>query len=167
MSDEYPVKILRRVMEKSALPGELARTLPDCAKALVFAATLGHAADAALRSAFAKSASEAVELDSRLNLRISRACSQIQEEAAAGLGGASPVFFPGGELPLAAQSAILSLLNARRRGVYENEAHMLLPSKTLTGVIALGVSGGARAPACGFRCAECAKPCSAKITEEL
>lgn len=124
------------------LNGKTARLmLRDAQKAALLLCTLGLRFDAALRSAQARDMARAVLLDACGSALVEAGCDQAEEE----LRALCPDFFltdrfsPGyGDLPLSAQSGLLSALDGQRRlGVYLTDGFLMNPSKSVTAVIGL------------------------------
>lgn len=125
--------LLRLPRAEFPLPGRDAPALTEeCGDILLIAATLGAEMDARIRReslmdmalGLAVNACAAVFLEEYLNA--------ISLPLAAG-EYPTPRFSPGyGDLPLSLQTAFLARLGARRIGLFETEAHMLVPEKSVT-----------------------------------
>ena len=140
------------------LPGKLAdRVLRGCEKAVLLLCTLGAGFDALLAAAQARDMASALLLDACGSAYVEAGCDEAQEEIA----GRYPDLFltdrfsPGyGDLPLSLQGDWLRALNGEKRlGVYETDAHILLPAKSVTAAVGLAHQPQ---PAVVWGCAACA-----------
>ena len=132
----------------------LAQALGDCKEAIVFAATVGIAVDRKVLREGVHSAANALFLQAVGAERIERVCDVFCEEMGEKLGRLGRRFSPGyGDLPLAAQRDILSLLNAPKHiGVTLTEGLMMTPTKSVTAIVGIGVCEEGRTG-----CAACEK----------
>ena len=123
--------------------GSLAKNLQGCEKALIFAATLGHAPDRLIRRASVTHMSDAVIYQAVAAEMIEAYCDSLNDEwkASYGLRGwcLHPRFSPGyGDLSLSLQRDIIRLLDTPRRiGLTLTKSLIMLPSKSVTAIIGL------------------------------
>lgn len=130
----------------------LAAYLDGHDEAALLAATLGIRLEQRLRRIEATDTLRAAAMHACASARIEAYCDEVQTTIP---GANGPRFSPGyGDFPLQAQHALLSRLDATRQiGLYLTEGGMLVPSKSVTAVIALGLWDGA---SCGEdKCARC------------
>lgn len=125
----------------------LAKNLEGCSSALLFAATIGAAADRQRRYAAVRSPAEAVVLDAMGTAGIEAFCDRLcdgwrQEYAAKGLF-LRPRFSPGyGDLPLEFQGTLLPLLDSgRQAGITLTESLLMTPQKSVSAIVGLGSDG--------------------------
>ena len=122
----------------------LTRNLKGCESVILFAATLGTAADAALRRASTRDMTRGVIMQAAAAEMIEAYCDEVQQdirEKAAGEGTfLRPRFSPGyGDCPLSLQKNITLMLNTPRQiGLTVTENDLLIPIKSVTAFI--GVS---------------------------
>ena len=124
------------------LPGDMAASLlAQCGQAALLACTLGAGFETMLRAAQARDMARAVILDACGSALVEAGCDQAEREIAARCPGQylTDRFSPGyGDLPLAVQEAICSVLDAPRRlGVQVRSSLLMNPSKSVTAVIGL------------------------------
>lgn len=124
------------------LTGDTARTmLAQCHSAALLACTLGAEFDALLRSEQARDMSDAAVLDALGSAYVEAGCNEAEREIAARLPGRflTDRFSPGyGDLPLALQSALCTLLDTPRRlGVTVSGSFLMNPCKSVTAVIGI------------------------------
>ena len=118
-----------------------ARMLGSCRRAALLACTLGARFDRMLLAAQARDMAQAVVLDACGGAWVEAGCDAAQAEIAARFPGQylTDRFSPGyGDLPLAVQEAICSVLDAPRRlGIQVRSSLLMNPSKSVTAVIGL------------------------------
>lgn len=124
------------------LTGNTARTmLAQCHSAVLLACTLGARFDALLRAEQARGMSDAAVLDALGSAYVEAGCNEAEREIAARLPGRflTDRFSPGyGDLPLALQSALCTLLDTPRRlGVTVSGSFLMNPCKSVTAVIGI------------------------------
>lgn len=124
------------------LPGSLAgRMLAQCSQAALLACTLGAGFETMLRAAQARDMARAVIQDACGSVLVEAGCDEAERELAARFPGQylTDRFSPGyGDLPLEAQGAICTALDAARRlGIQVTESFLMNPSKSVTAVIGL------------------------------
>lgn len=138
------------------LTGDMARgMLADCAQAVLLACTLGAEFEAMLRAGQARSMVRAAMLDACGSAWVEAGCDEAEREVSARFPDLflTDRFSPGyGDLPLALQKDICSLLDASRRlGVQVGDSFLMNPSKSVTAVIGLSDRPQpARVRGCGF-----------------
>ncbi|GHU77682.1 hypothetical protein FACS1894188_12400 [Clostridia bacterium] len=116
------------------------KPLQACLRCAVFAATLGHGADTEIRSAFARSPSSGLALDTAANRNLFELHRKIEEEVLAASGAyIMSVISPGScYLDISYQKDIVSILNTiHTTGIFVNDYCVLTPSKTVTGIIGI------------------------------
>lgn len=119
----------------------LAKNLEDCTSAILFAATIGSAADRLCRSASVQAPSNALIFDAMGSAAIEWFCDEICER----LQKQYPEyelktrFSPGyGDLSLSFQSDMIRILDTKRKiGLTLSESLMMLPQKSVTAIIGL------------------------------
>ena len=124
------------------LPGDMAgRMLAQCRQAALLACTLGAGFETMLRAAQARDMARAVILDACGSALVEAGCDRAERELKARCPGQylTDRFSPGyGDLPLAVQEAICSVLDAPRRlGIQVRSSLLMNPSKSVTAVIGL------------------------------
>ena len=148
-------RLLRLPTAAFPLPGRDAPALiADCPEMLLIAATLGAEMDARIRReslmdmalGLAVNACAAAYLEDYLN-RLPLPLTEGEYP--------TPRFSPGyGDLPLSLQTAFLRKLEAHRIGLFETDAHMLVPEKSVTALC--GVTHAPQAQ-CLRACDRCSK----------
>ena len=116
----------------------LAAVLAGCDRAILFAATLGAGTDRLLMQAALRSPTLQYIADAVASALIEALCDRAEDDLCAGRPHTHR-FSPGyGDLPLALQSALLSLLDAHRRvGIALTDQLLMTPTKSVTAVIGL------------------------------
>lgn len=121
----------------------LAKNLAGCDRAVIFAATIGIAADRLIRRAVRTDMAKAVMLQAigaeRIETLCDIFCNEIKKSAAERGLYTRPRFSPGyGDLPLEFQRRLIRELDCRRRiGITLNESLLMSPSKSVTAIIGL------------------------------
>lgn len=119
---------------------DLARNLDGCAKAVVFAATVGVGIDRLIAKYSVLSPAKALLFDAMGTERIEALCDvfcrDVAEESHL---AAKPRFSPGyGDLNLSFQKEIFSVLNCRKHiGLSISDSLMMSPSKSVTAIVGL------------------------------
>lgn len=109
--------------------------LSQAEKVVVFCATLGPVADQMIMKAAYKSAVDQMILDACASVRIEGILDQMQEEIE---GFQTPRFSPGyGDLTIELQKNLLEVIGGRRIGVTATNSSLLMPKKSVTGIIGL------------------------------
>lgn len=138
-----------RVLHKSEcgmlLQGnDIRKHLSDCERVIIFAATLGAAAERLIRTAEISNMAYAVVLDAYANAFIEDYCDKCEEELHRKLQG----FFtwrysPGyGDYPISAQADFIRILSADKQiGLTATENHILIPHKSVTAIIGVSEKG--------------------------
>lgn len=123
----------------TAISRSLADRLAGCREALLLAATVGHAVDRRMARYSRLSPAKALLLSALGSER----CEALVEAFVADLRAEglalAPRFSPGyGDLPLALQRDLLSLLDAERTlGITLTEGNLMSPTKSVTAIIGL------------------------------
>ncbi len=126
---------------------QLRRSLDDCGRAIIFAATAGVQLDRMVERYRLLSPSRAVVLDAVGSAAVEAWCNQLCEQWRAEFDGVGlrlrPRFSPGyGDFPIDVQRGLLALLDApRHAGISLTDASMMLPSKSVSAVVGLGAQG--------------------------
>ncbi len=122
---------------------KLSKHLRNCDKAILFAATLGTAADLLIRRWSVADLSRAVIMQASAAAVIEASCDacqkELSDEAAKEGFYLRSRFSPGyGDFPLSYQKELLSLLDAPKRiGLTVTDSMMLTPTKSVTAVMGL------------------------------
>ena len=122
---------------------DLAHHLDGCTKVIMFAATVGVAAEREMQKAAVRSPVRALFMDAIGTERIEALCDTFEAEvrryAAAQGREIRPRFSPGyGDLPLETQRVIFSVLDCPRRiGLALTDGCMMSPSKSVTAFIGM------------------------------
>lgn len=140
------MKFCYRLVSKSeALPvlkgDDIAKHIKDCDRVILFAATLGVAADSLIRRAEISDMAYALILDSVASALIEEYCDSCEIEMKKSASGFFTTrYSPGyGDYPISEQEAFIAFLNAGKLiGLTATESHILIPRKSVTAVI--GVS---------------------------
>ena len=123
----------------------LARNLAGCTRAILFAATIGSAADRLRMQTQVRSPARAVVLDAMGTAAIEALCDSLCADwrRQAAPQQLRPRFSPGyGDLPLALQKDLLSLLDSpRQAGIMLTEGLMMLPHKSVSAIVGIGPAG--------------------------
>lgn len=138
----------------------LSRNLRDCARIIVFAATLGTGADYLIEKYNRLQMSRAVIMQAASTAMIEEYCDQVcrklkEDYEARGLF-LRPRFSPGyGDFPLDCQERLLDSLEAGKRiGIKLTDSLLMMPSKSVTAVM----GAGSRPCGCDVRgCEVCGK----------
>lgn len=146
LRENASMKFCFRALDKSedlpVLKGEdIMRHIKDCNRVILFAATLGVAADSLIRRAEISDMAYAVILDSMASALIEEYCDSCETEMKKSVEGHFTTrFSPGyGDYPISEQEAFIAFLNANKLiGLTATESHILIPRKSVTAVI--GVS---------------------------
>ncbi|MDR2559773.1 MAG: hypothetical protein LBC86_09585 [Oscillospiraceae bacterium] len=111
--------------------------LENCNEIIILAATLGLQVDELIRQTEAADMAGAVVLDALASAAIEQLCDNAEEEIKKKYKQITARFSPGyGDFPLEVQSALLGILNARKKiGLYVNESGLLIPRKSVTAVV--------------------------------
>ena len=167
---EVDVTVADDLVTLSGLPpvhsAALARNLRGCSRAILFAATIGSAADRLRMQMQVRSPARAVVLDAMGTAAVEALCDSLcsawrAEHAPRQL---RPRFSPGyGDLPLTFQQTLLTLLDApRQAGITLTEGLMMLPHKSVSAIVGIG-SDGCDVPL--HDCAACGKRnCAFRLT---
>ncbi len=138
----------------------LARNLRGCGQLLIFAASLGGAADLLIRRYEKLQMSRAVVLQAAAAAYLEDYCDRVNEEIRQRYEADGrylrPRFSPGyGDFSLECQREIVGCLEAGKRvGITLTDNLQMVPSKSVTAVIGVGRTP----PACGKQgCAACGK----------
>jgi len=118
----------------------LARNLDGCAKAVVFAATVGVGIDRLIAKYSVLSPTKALLLDAIGTERIEALCNAFCDDAEKEYNlSARPRYSPGyGDLGLPFQKEIFSVLNCRKHiGLSLSDSLMMSPSKSVTAIVGL------------------------------
>ena len=124
------------------MPGDMAALLlAGCHEAALLACTLGAGFEAMLRAAQARDMARAVILDACGSALVEAGCDRAERELKARCPGQylTDRFSPGyGDLPLAVQDTICTVLDAPKRlGVQVTGSLLMNPTKSVTAVIGL------------------------------
>ncbi|MBQ3553273.1 MAG: methionine synthase [Clostridia bacterium] len=116
------------------------RHLSGANECIVMAATLGNEAERIIQKAQIFSAAKGLVMDACATAFVEAVCDCLEKEINQKEGICNFRFSPGyGDFPITQQKEILSLLDAEKRiGLYTNDAHLLIPRKSVTAVLALG-----------------------------
>ncbi len=116
------------------------RHLSGANECVVMAATLGNEAERMIKKAGLSSASKGLIMDACATAFIEAVCDNLEKEINQTEGICNFRFSPGyGDFPITQQKEILALLDAEKRiGLYASGAHLLIPRKSVTAVLALG-----------------------------
>lgn len=142
VEDEAVVLAGLRVESRS-----LRRNLDGCGKAILFAATAGVQPDRMLERYRLLSPARAVVLDAVGSAAVEAWCSQLCEQWRAEFSDSGlrlrPRFSPGyGDFPIETQSGLLRMLDAHiRAGISLTDTAMMLPTKSVSAVVGLGLQG--------------------------
>ena len=114
---------------------KLSKHLRNCDKAILFAATLGTAADLLIRRWSVADMSRAVIMQASAAAVIEAYCDEAAKEGFYLRSRFSPGY---GDFPLSYQKELLSLLDAPKRiGLTVTDSMMLTPTKSVTAVMGL------------------------------
>lgn len=119
------------------------KRLEGAERVVVFAASIGVLLDRMIKRYEVTSPAKAVMLDAlgseRVEALLDAFCDDINAEMISHGYRALPRFSPGyGDLPLALQSKILSILDAQRQlGIALNESLLMSPSKSVTAIMGI------------------------------
>ena len=119
---------------------DLRKNLRQCKKAAVFAATIGHMADAAIKKHTSLSALSGLAVHSAGTDAIEKWCDLLCADIAKAAGGSlCPRFSPGyGDLPLSLQADICNMLNTSRNiGLMLSDSLLMLPTKSVTAIVGI------------------------------
>lgn len=125
----------------------LRRGLDGCGKAIIFAATAGAQPDRMVERYRLLSPARAAVLDAVGSAAVEAWCNQLCEQWRAEFFEAGlqlrPRRSPGyGDFPIGVQSELLGLLDASRRaGISLTDTGMMLPIKSVSAVVGLGMQG--------------------------
>jgi 5-methyltetrahydrofolate--homocysteine methyltransferase len=129
---------LYNVEHELLIGNDIREHLKNCTAAVFLAATLGSAADKAIRRLEITSLSEALVLDAAANAAIEQVLDSAELEIKHTLNASLTArYSPGyGDFPLEIQEKFLSAIDARRRiGVSVNDNLLLTPCKSVTAVL--------------------------------
>ena len=129
-------------------PGEsIARNLRDCGQAILFAATVGAETELQRKRAAVSSPARALVLDAVGTAAVEACCDllcrQWQQELEPSGQFLRPRFSPGyGDLPLELQRQLLQCLDSSRKaGISLSESLLMIPQKSVSGIVGIGASG--------------------------
>lgn len=116
------------------------RHLSGASECIVMAATLGNEAERVIKKAGLSSAARGLVMDACATALIEAVCDGLEKEINQKEGSCNFRFSPGyGDFPVMQQKEILALLDAEKRiGLYVSSAHLLIPRKSVTAVLAMG-----------------------------
>lgn len=126
-------------------------TLAGCRHAFLFCATLGAGVDALLRKCGHRSAADLVMVQAVSTALIETFCDECQErmlQEPAVCGETLRMrFSPGyGDLPLEVQRPLLTALDSSRRaGITLTDSLLMIPSKSVSAIVGVGLSDGGAA----------------------
>ncbi len=109
-------------------------------KIILFAATLGSAADRIIRAAEISNMAYAVVLDAYASAMIEEYCDSCETEMKAKTGGCYTFRYSAGygDYPISVQSEFIRILSADKLiGLTATENHILVPRKSVTAVIGI------------------------------
>ena len=122
---------------------QLARNLRSCDQVILFAATLGSAADTVIRRASLLDMSRSVVMQATAAAMIEAYCNEVQAEIREEMRSRGlylrPRFSPGyGDCPLSLQRDITRMLDTPKQiGLTTTEDNLLVPMKSVTAFIGL------------------------------
>lgn len=118
------------------LPGKsIQHILSQSDELLLFCGTLGWEADQMILKASYQSMVDQMIMDACASVKMDMVLDHMQENIEL---YQTPRFSPGyGDLPLTIQSSMIEVLGARRIGVQVTSSSMLIPKKSVTGIIGL------------------------------
>ncbi|MCL2077116.1 MAG: hypothetical protein FWH08_01765 [Oscillospiraceae bacterium] len=113
--------------------------LENCGGVILFAVTLGLAADELFRNAEASNMSGAVVLDALASAATEQLCDSAETEIKRKYKNVTTRYSPGyGDFPLSIQENLLSALDAKKQiGLYATSDGLLMPRKSVTAVIGI------------------------------
>ena len=132
----------------------LARNLRGCDKLVLFAATIGLATDRLIAKYGRLSPVKALCMQAIGAERIESLCGMFCDELAETYAtedlSLRPRFSPGyGDFPLEAQESVFKALDCHRKiGLSLNDSLLMSPSKSVTAIVGLGATNGAKAGGC-------------------
>ena len=132
----------------------LARNLCGCEKLVLFAATIGLAPDRLIAKYGRLSPVKALCMQAigaeRIESLCDMFCGELAETYAEEGLSLRPRFSPGyGDLPLDAQESVFKALDCHRKiGLSLNDSLLMSPSKSVTAIVGLGATNGAKAGGC-------------------
>ena len=139
---------------------DLGKSLKDCKRVLLFAATLGLAVDRHMKKLEVVDMAKAVVFQACAAAYLEEYCDDKQQELAENFAQEGyylrPRFSPGyGDFSILYQKEILRILQTSKKiGLTMTEGYMLNPSKSITAVIGLGKT---KEPCHQRGCEECTK----------
>ncbi|MBI9013682.1 MAG: hypothetical protein JEZ08_15720 [Clostridiales bacterium] len=106
---------------------------------ILFAGTLGHEMDQKILKSSYDSSLSMMILDACASVRIEDILDQMEDEIKRTHPGyLTPRFSPGyGDLPLDIQRDLIEVVGAKKIGIHVTDSSMLLPKKSVTGVIGI------------------------------
>lgn len=135
---------------------DLRRNLSGCDRVILFAATLGPQVDRQRRTAAVSSPTKALILDAMGTAGIEAVCDTLCKQFAQLHPDKKPRprFSPGyGDLPLAFQTTLLSVLDSHRKaGIGLSDSLLMIPQKSVSAFVGLGPLGCTRH---SVSCEEC------------
>ena len=140
---EVPVKIEDNQIDFAVFSvhsSHLARNLLGCDCAILFSATLGNNVDRLCRSASVSSPANALIYDAMGSTAIEWFCDELCDHVTRGYPTyvSRPRFSPGyGDLPLALQSKLIDVLDARRTIGLVLSDSLMIPQKSVTAIMGL------------------------------
>ena len=136
-----PVQILGNTVDFdlfSVTSHSLADHLLGCSRAAVFVATVGLAPDRLIARYSPASLAHACLADALGTERIEALCDLFCTELATKEGALTSRFSPGyGDLPLALQRNIFSILDCARHGVTLNDSLLMSPTKSVSAIVGI------------------------------
>lgn len=138
-------KFCWRVFDKSdcgniIIGNDIRNHLIDSEKIILFAATLGPAADLIIRKAEISNMAYAVVLDAYASAMIEEYCDSCEKEMKAKTGGCYTFRYSAGygDYPISVQGEFIRMLSADKLiGLTATESHILVPRKSVTAVIGI------------------------------
>ena len=125
---------------------DIGRLLKECHSVLLIAVTLTEAADRWIRREQIKDMARAVVMDACCSVAVEAVCDQVQADLAEVYEKKGRYltdrFSPGyGDMPLNQQADVIDALDANRRiGLTLSESHLLIPTKSITGIVGIANS---------------------------
>ena len=138
----FDLKIIGNVCDLGGMKiesADLSKNLADCDKAVIFGATVGVGIDRLIMKYSRIAPSEAVMYQAIGAERIESLCDAFCRKIGEEYGGTlKPRFSPGyGDLPLAVQRDIFSLLDCKKIGLSLNESLLMSPTKSVTAFVGI------------------------------
>lgn len=156
-----PVRLTERGVDFGSFfaPGRsLVKNLSGCGEAVLFVATTGMEAELRRKRAAAVSPARALALDAVGTAAVEAFCDALCDRWRAEFAPRRlrPRFSPGyGDLPLEVQRPLLACLDSGRRvGVTLTESLLMMPQKSVSAIVGIGVAGCAEQT---HDCTQCGK----------